>query len=298
MRIRLVAFCNATVSLGLGLAVYWLFREKTFLHLPFCGVGVFSGVSFLGDTWLRYYFPDFLWGYALTMGLYILYPPRSGKRSIGPATAAALTGMAYELLQLAGVFSGTGDVLDVLLYLYAAFAAYKIIHSKEERILMKRMLTLTLAVLMIALFTVFALGSGSSESVDQGSGDATPDSSANSVADCTVVIESCRLAKDWEGDPVVIVKYVFTNNSDDSQSFMLAFEDEVYQDGIGLNESYLLPEAANYSADNQTKEIKTGATLDVEVAYELNDTTTDVSVELSALFSFDDTTITKTFTIA
>ena len=36
---------------------------------------------------------------------------------------------------------------------------------------------------------------------------------------------------------------------------------------------------------------------DVEVAYELNDTTTDIEVEVKELFSFSDKTITKTFSI-
>ena len=46
------------------------------------------------------------------------------------------------------------------------------------------------------------------------------------------------------------------------------------------------------------KEIKKGATLDVEVAYELNDATTDVEIEVKELFSFSEKVITKTFKIA
>ena len=46
------------------------------------------------------------------------------------------------------------------------------------------------------------------------------------------------------------------------------------------------------------KDIKKGASLEVEVAYELNDSTTDVEVEVSELFSFSDKVIKKTFTIA
>ena len=41
-----------------------------------------------------------------------------------------------------------------------------------------------------------------------------------------------------------------------------------------------------------------GATIEVEVAYELNDTTTDIEVEVSELISFNDSMITKTFSIA
>lgn len=164
---------------------------------------------------------------------------------------------------------------------------------------MKKIGVLMVAILLVATFVLFALGSGSSgEGTDLGTGDtAQKDDSAGQVADCTVDIASCRLAKDWEGKPIVIVKYAFTNNKEENQSFMLAFDDEVFQNGVGLNSCYMVDDSANYSPDNQTKEIKKGATLDVEVAYELNDTTTDIEVEVSALFSFDDSKITKTFPI-
>ncbi|MBQ7821689.1 MAG: DUF5067 domain-containing protein [Clostridia bacterium] len=111
-------------------------------------------------------------------------------------------------------------------------------------------------------------------------------------------IDSCRLAEDYEGKSVAIVKYIFTNNDDNPVSFMVAFDDAVYQNGIGLNNSYFLADSANYSVDNQSKEIRTGATIEVEVAYELNDSTSDLEVEVGELFSFSDKKITKIFTIA
>ena len=168
---------------------------------------------------------------------------------------------------------------------------------------MKKLGTLVLAMLIIATFGLFALGSGESGDADQGSGKAdstaTGDNDNNTeIGDYSVVIDSCRLAKDYEDKDVVIVKYKFTNNkSDDSASFLLTFDEKVYQNGVGLNEAYVLKDSAKYSADNQTKEIKKGSSIDVEVAYELNDTTTDIEVEVKELISFSDKTITKTFSI-
>ena len=164
---------------------------------------------------------------------------------------------------------------------------------------MKKIVSVLLAVLIVAAFVGFALGSSSAEEVaNQGTGEtAKKDSAQSEIADCSVEIQSCRLAQDWEGKPVVIVKYSFTNNKDEAQSFMLAFEHEVYQNGVGLNESWMVADSAGYSSDNQTKKIQKGATLEVEVAYELNDTTTDISVEVSGLFTFDDSKVTKTFPI-
>lgn len=158
---------------------------------------------------------------------------------------------------------------------------------------MKRFNALWMA-LLIALFAVFALGSGDDSSNDQGKGTAEKDE----IGEYSLVIDSCRLAKDYEGKSVVIVKYIFTNNEDDDPaSFYVTFDDEVYQDGVSLNGAYFLDDSANYSSDNQTKEIKKGASIEVEVAYELNNTTSDIEVEVKELFSFDDTTITKKFSI-
>lgn len=160
--------------------------------------------------------------------------------------------------------------------------------------------SLIVAVLLIAMFAVFAMGSGEDTTVDQGNGNVSANGGESSnIGDYSVTIDSCRLAKDYEGKPVVIVKYTFKNVSgDEATAFFTTFNDNVYQNGVGLNEAYVLASSANYSADNQTKEIKKGASLEVEVAYELNDTTTDIEVEVEELFSFDDTKITKTFSIA
>lgn len=160
--------------------------------------------------------------------------------------------------------------------------------------------SLIVAVLLIAMFAVFAMGSGEDTTVDQGNGNVSANNgNTSNIGNYSVTIDSCRLAKDYEGKPVVTVKYTFKNVSDDdATAFYTAFNDKVYQNGVGLNGAYVLDDSANYSDDNQTKAIKKGASIEVEVAYELNDTTTNIEVEVEELFSFDDTKITKTFTIA
>ena len=164
---------------------------------------------------------------------------------------------------------------------------------------MKKLISLILALAVIATFGVFALASGEDEgNASQGSGTVNSENDTEKLGDYSVVIDSCRLAKDFEGKDVVIVKYKFTNNeNDNATSFAGAFENTAYQNGVGLNESYFLDDNSDYSADNQTKEIKKGASIDVEVAYELNDTTTDIEVEVKEFISFSDKTISKTFSI-
>lgn len=185
-------------------------------------------------------------------------------------------------------------------------------------------LTLILTVLLIAVFSVFALASGEdegssntgdtdtqqNETVSNEESDENEETNTNEAAkpndedenrlgNYSVVIDSCRLEKDWENKDIVIVKYLFTNvSSDEPSAFYTSLTAEVFQDGIGLNESYVPDDTADYSSDNQTKEIKKGSTIEVEVAYELNDSETDIEVEVSEWISFNDKVVSKTFSIA
>ncbi len=143
----------------------------------------------------------------------------------------------------------------------------------------------------------FSISDGSQDQVSQTTPSATQ-SDAN-LGDYNVVIESYRLAEDYEDKPIVIVKYSFTNvKDDDAACFAWSLDYDAFQAGVGLNECYFVDDSANYSSDNQTKEIKKGASISVEVAYVLNDTTTPVEIEVSELITFSDKTITKTFSIS
>lgn len=172
---------------------------------------------------------------------------------------------------------------------------------------MKKFLSALLICILLLTFWVFALGSGEDdETVSEQAGTVTdtdnnnvtetekePD---NALGDYIIEIKECRLAKDFEKKPVVIVTYSFTNQEDDSAaSFAAAIEENVYQNGVGLNECYFLDDSYNYNGENATKEIKKGATIDVDVAYVLNDETTPIDVEVKELFSFSDKVITRQF---
>ena len=134
-------------------------------------------------------------------------------------------------------------------------------------------------------------------------GNSTSGADANSsdsgdFGDFNIVIDSCRLGLDYKGNEIIIVKYIFTNKDDSTTSFSGNVEDKVYQDGIGLNECYFVDSSSNYSSDNKSREIKPGVSLEVEVAYELNNTQSDIEVEVSEYFSWSDKILNKTFSIS
>ncbi len=97
--------------------------------------------------------------------------------------------------------------------------------------------------------------------------------------------------KNYEGKSTVVITYNYTNNSNDAQSFDIGFIDTVFQNGIECSPDYL------YDEENSTKEIRPGATIEVKKSYILNDTTTDVEVEIKGFITWDETVITKTFSI-
>ena len=123
------------------------------------------------------------------------------------------------------------------------------------------------------------------------------DPSSSKLGDYEVVIDSYRLAESDEGKPVIIVKYIFTNNSEDAQSFFWSLDTRAFQKGVRLSTCYDVSDSANYADENQSKEIKDGATLEVEFAYVLDDVESDVEIEVEASFSFSDKVIKKTFKI-
>ena len=117
------------------------------------------------------------------------------------------------------------------------------------------------------------------------------------LGEYTVDVKGCRLAKDTEGKDIVIVNYGFANHAETSTSFTFAISDKVFQDGVGLNKCYNVAGSAKYSSENQSKNIKKDASIEVEVAYILNDSTTPIEVECTELISFSNNKVTKNFNI-
>ena len=137
---------------------------------------------------------------------------------------------------------------------------------------LKKLISIILALMVLVVLASCSVESEQPMETVQGADNVvTQLNNDNNLGDYMVEIKGCRMAEDYQGNPIVIVTYSFTNNGDEAAAFYLSLEDEVYQDGIGLNKSYVVADSANYSSDNQSKSIKKGATLDVEVAYELND---------------------------
>lgn len=114
------------------------------------------------------------------------------------------------------------------------------------------------------------------------------ESEAGSIGDYVCTISSAETCKNWEGKDSVKITYSFTNNSSDAQSFDLALTDEVYQDGIGLESSFISSDD-DWGVDVK---IKPGTTKEVSKVYILRDHSTQLEVEISEWISFSDDKLT------
>lgn len=120
----------------------------------------------------------------------------------------------------------------------------------------------------------------------------------NSVLDIyQVEIENYRLTEDFEGDPVVVVTYSFTNKSTEKAAFWIAVEDSVFQDGELLERAYVLKDGDPYDSSKQSADIEAGESLDVEVAYLLKNTDSELDVEAKVYVDFTHNIVNKTFSI-
>lgn len=161
------------------------------------------------------------------------------------------------------------------------------------------------SVLALVLVLSLALSACGSESEGQPSGE--PDSQNTEPADTTesssatfdqiaVEIKDAHLTTDYEGNPAIVITYSWTNNSDDANMAMVTTMGKAYQGGIGL-ETAIVMDDPNYDSNLYSTSIQPGATLDVQQAYVLRDTTTPVQYELEQFLNMSDTKAVKEFDI-
>lgn len=124
-------------ALGLGGILYVLLRRNTYIAEFFT---IVPGISILQEKleriscdFLRYYFPDFLWGLSLACGLQaIAYPKKKDMMAVG--IIAILCGFLWEVLQYVGLVRGTGDIIDCISYQVAGTLSilYNIWRERNE----------------------------------------------------------------------------------------------------------------------------------------------------------------------
>lgn len=114
-------------------------------------------------------------------------------------------------------------------------------------------------------------------SASQAVEDAPVSASEGDLGSYHVSIKGARKGSDYEGNPVIIITYEWTNNSDDTTSPMGSMLEQAFQDGVEM-ELGIMTNGVNDS----TKQVRPGTTIDVDAVYNLKSDST-IEFEISAL---------------
>lgn len=167
---------------------------------------------------------------------------------------------------------------------------------------MKKQLVTSAVVSLVLVSGICFAGCSSSSNSSETSNSSTSAEPAQQAASnseaskYTVSIDDCVLTTDYEGKSAIVVTYTWTNNSDDAQMFSVAINAQAFQNGVQLSSAVI--SSGDFDFESALKEIKSGATQTVQLAYALDDQS-EVSVECTELISLSDEVLAqKTFQVA
>ena len=133
MRKKNISLCLSALSFGFLL--YVLFRPNTYVGSLLNGWAYIDIIrqmsSFFASDLCKFYLPDFLWAFSLGCGLIAIYTPKT-TGVVVCALCPFLCGLTWELLQHFALLSGTGDIVDIIMY-FLASALCLIINLRESK---------------------------------------------------------------------------------------------------------------------------------------------------------------------
>lgn len=97
------------------------------------------------------------------------------------------------------------------------------------------------------------------------------------------------IIEDYEGNPCLIVYFIWTNTTDETTNFWITYNVKAFQDGISIDPIIFLDDTADGELmDNQSVDIRPGTTLELAETFKLRSDSPIVEVEVWNAFSFDD----------
>lgn len=96
----------------------------------------------------------------------------------------------------------------------------------------------------------------------------------------TLVYNRHEIGTNYEGEPLVKIYFDYTNTSNENSNSMLDFYLKVFQNGI--EKDFDSPEPYGDESKNLTTDVQPGVGLPVCFSYKLDDTTSDVTLEVRA----------------
>lgn len=128
--------------------------------------------------------------------------------------------------------------------------------------------------------------------------DNTSDDNNNTIGNYIVNINDYEITYNYNGDPIILISFSFTNNDDEEAAFGYALDTKVYQNDIEITQPFSTYGIDNLNWEDEIKYVKPGKTFTFNIGYELSDTTSDVTVEVTSFWSSKySKKVSKTFVI-
>ena len=144
-----------------------------------------------------------------------------------------------------------------------------------------KLLCLLLAVLI--LFSLTACGK-----------DKAADSNLIKLGEYELLYKDACIAEDSDGNDVIVLTLDFTNNGKENTSYLWSIDETVMQNGVELEVATVFTDYDTFETviDNQFTDVAPGTTLEVQTAFVLNDTTSEIKATFEELFGTKNGTIT------
>ena len=146
---------------------------------------------------------------------------------------------------------------------------------------MKRTTTNILCLLLAALmlFSLTACGKGDKD-------DKTADSNLIKLGDYEILYKDACIMEDAYGNDALVLTLDYTNNSDETDSYLWSVTETATQNGEMLDIAIVYTDYDILAAvtDDQMEDVEPGQTMQIQSAFVLQDTTSEVEVEFEQVF--------------
>lgn len=116
---------------------------------------------------------------------------------------------------------------------------------------------------------------------------------AGDLGDYHVEIKGAALGEDYEGNPIIVITYSWTNNSDETKSPMWTISEKAFQDGVELDTAIVMNSDV-YDSGASMKEVRPGTTIEAQCAFVMTSESI-VEFEMTELISFSNEMVAMNF---
>lgn len=107
------------------------------------------------------------------------------------------------------------------------------------------------------------------------------------VGEYHVAILDVDLVEDYKGNPALLIRFLFANNGEDEESFMVACSSKVFQNGVECAGAITMNASSiGHDPNAIMLDVKPGASLECTKVVVLQDTTSPVEIQVRKLIDF------------